>query len=205
MPFIDPRASMKLEPEMMPGERMFWAGMPNPSIIFHSTDWALIPFSLLWGGGGLAIFWDSISAGRWGKPGPAHSWDFVTIFGAAFVVMGQYFIWGRFVMDAWLKRRTYYAVTDRRVLLLQEGFKRKNRAVYLDSITEIQREGSSTGSLWLGPKTSLVGGRTQSNRRLTFVNIDAAVPVLIDLDDVDSVYRLILDLRQKRADAKSLP
>jgi len=38
MPTIDPQASMKLQSELMPGERIFWAGMPNPSVIFHSSD-----------------------------------------------------------------------------------------------------------------------------------------------------------------------
>ena|SRR5271168_3399446 len=202
MPFIDPQASMKLQPELMSGESILWAGMPNPSVIFHSTDWALVPFSLLWGG--FAIFWEAGVAGWWGK-NSGQPWGFGMLFGAAFVVMGQYFIWGRFVMDAWLKRRTYYAITDRRVLLVQEGFKRKTRAVYLDSITETQREGSSTGSLWLGPKLSMFGGRGRSSQSWSFLNVDAPVAVLADIDDVDSVYRLILDLRQKRTEGKSLP
>jgi hypothetical protein len=105
-------------------------------------------------------------------------------------------------MDAWLKRRTYYAVTERRILFLQESFKRRTRAVYLDSVTDIQREGSATGSLWLGPKTSMFTSRNQSRQSWSFLNIDAAVPVLADIDDVESVYRLILDLRQKHSDAR---
>jgi hypothetical protein len=202
MPTIDPQASMKLQSELMPGERIFWAGMPNPSVIFHSSDWTMIPFSLLWGG--FAVFWEGGAAGSWGnRRGSAHSWEVGMIFGAAFVVIGQYLIWGRFVVDAWLKRRTYYAVTDRRILFLQDGFKRKVRGVYLDSVTETQREGSPTGILWLGPKASMVNGRNRSNPSWSFLNIDATVPVLADIDDVDSVYRLILDLRQKRTEARA--
>src|SRR5271154_2605430 len=99
MPFLDPQASMKLQPELMSGESIFWAGMPNPSVIFHSTDWGLIPFSLVWGG--FALFWEAGAVGLWGnKQGSAHSWEVGTIFGAAFVVTGQYLIWGRFVVDA---------------------------------------------------------------------------------------------------------
>ena len=202
MPTIDPQASMKLQSELMPGERIFWAGMPNASVIFHSSDWVMVPFSLLWGG--FAIFWEAGASGFWGhQPGSNHPPTFLTIWGVPFVLIGQYFIWGRFVVDAWLKRRTYYAVTDRRVLLLQEGLKRKIRAVYLDSVTETQRDGSSTGTLWLGPKTSMASGRNRSNQGWSFLNIDAAVPMLADIDDVDSVYRLILDLRQKRTEARA--
>jgi hypothetical protein len=201
MPTIDLQASMKLQSEMMPGEHMLWAGMPNPSVIFHTQDWVMVPFSLLWGGG--VLFMGAESFGWWrGKPATARTWDFGMVVVAAFIAIGQYFIWGRFVTDAWLKRRTYYAITDRRILLLQEGFKRKIRAVYLDSVTEIQREGSSAGSLWLGPKTSMFSGRSRSSQSWSFLNIDAAVPLLADIDDVESVYRLILDLRQKHSDAR---
>jgi hypothetical protein len=41
--------------ELLPGETVQWTGRPNAAVIFHKEDWALIPFSLLWGG--FAIFW----------------------------------------------------------------------------------------------------------------------------------------------------
>jgi hypothetical protein len=47
MPDIDPVAALKLQPELLSGESLFWAAIPNPRKIFHSDDWALIPFSLL--------------------------------------------------------------------------------------------------------------------------------------------------------------
>lgn len=195
---------MKLQSELMPGERIFWAGMPNPSVILHTQDWIMVPFSLLWGG--FTLFMGADSFGWWhGKPGTARTWDFGAIIIAAFIVIGQHFIWGRFVMDAWLKRHTYYAVTDRRILLLQEGLKRKTRAVFLDAVGEIQRDGSSTGSIWLGSTSAIFGGRYRQNRSMSFVNIYGEGPVFADIDDVDSVYRLILDLRQKRTEARAIP
>ena len=51
---IDPEASLKIQSELLSGESLAWAGRPNPSVIFHSDDWYMIPFSLLWGG--FAIF-----------------------------------------------------------------------------------------------------------------------------------------------------
>ena len=195
---------MKLQPELTPGETIHWAGMPNPSVIFHIEDWAMIPFSLLWGG--FTIFWEAEAAGSWSnKPAASHPWEFGMLWGAAFVLIGQYLIWGRFVVDAWLKRHTYYAVTNRRILFLQDGFKRKSRAVYLDALSEIQQEGSATGRIWLGPKGSMFGGRNQPRQSLSAVNINAAVPVLADIDDVDSVYHLIRDLREKRLVTKAAP
>ena len=42
----------------------------------------------------------------------------MVLWGVPFVVIGQYMVWGRFLYDAWLKPRTYYGITNRRVLIL---------------------------------------------------------------------------------------
>lgn len=201
MPMIDQQAFQKLEPELMSGESISWSGMPDPSVIFHSEDWFMIPFSLLWGG--FAIFWEASVAGLWGSKSGV-PWNFGVLWGVPFVLIGQYFIWGRLFVDAWLKRRTYYAITDRRVLFLQEGFRRKSRIFYLDSIGEFQREGSLTGTIWLGSKPPLFTSRNQSRRSWSAVDVSAPVPALVDVADVDTIYRLLLDLRQKRAATKSV-
>jgi hypothetical protein len=192
---IDPQAAAKLQSELTSGESIYWAGMPNPKILFHSDDWTQIPFSLLWGG--FAIFWEAGVLGFWGNDRTHSAPGFLVLWGIPFVAVGQYLIWGRFVLDAWLKRRTYYCVTDRRVLLLQEGWKRKTQFSFLESIPEISREGELTGTLWLGPKLPVLGGRRSPTRNMSRFSIGAPVPVLTDIDDLDDVYRLILDLRER--------
>ena len=140
---IDPVASSKLQGELARGEKVYWAGMPNPQVTFHSDDWQAIPFSLMWGG--FSIFWE---AGVLRTPA-----TFMALWGIPFVVVGQYLIWGRFIYDRWLKKRTWYGVTNRRVLIVQEGLKRKISSSYLESIPVIEREGETTGTLWLGVKS----------------------------------------------------
>jgi hypothetical protein len=193
---IDPQAATKLQSELSSGERIQWAAMPNSRIVFHSDDLYLIPFSLLWGG--FAIFWEASVLGFWdtnAKPHPV-SW-FMSLWGIPFIVVGQYVIWGRFAWDAWLKRRTYYAITDRRVLILQEGWKRKTQFSYLESIPQISREGGDVGTLWLGAKLPTFGGRGTKTSGWSRFGITDGVPMLADIDNVDSVYHLILDLREK--------
>jgi hypothetical protein len=196
MNLIDPRAAMKLQPELSSGETIYWAGMPNPSVIFHSDDWTMIPFSFLWGG--FAIFWEAGVLRFWGNHshGNPISW-FMALWGVPFIVIGQYMIWGRFLVDAWLKRRTYYAVTNRRVLILQESWKRNSQFSFLESIPEITREGVATGTLWLGTKLPPFGSRGSTTRGFSRFSVGGPVPKLVDIDDVDSVYRLILDLREQ--------
>jgi hypothetical protein len=194
---IDPQAAAIVQTELMSGESVYWAGMPNRGVIFHSDDWYVVPFSLLWGG--FAIFWEASVLGYWGKGprsgGPAL---FMAIWGIPFIVMGQYMIWGRFLYDAWLKRRTYFAVTNRRVLTVQEGWKRKASSMYLEAIPSIEREGTATGTLWFGTKYPIFTGRGSGKKTRSMSRFSLGeVPVFADIDDVDSVYRVIMDLREK--------
>lgn len=193
MATIDPDAALKIQPELLSGESLQWAGKPNPGVIFHSDDWYAIPFSLLWGG--FTIFWEAGALGYWGKSVRGAS-TFAAIWGIPFILIGQYLIWGRFLYDAWLKRRTYYAVTNRRVLVLQEGWQRQTKSNYLEGIPAIEREGTTRGTIWFGAKYSPYSGRAPRSRSTSHFAI-GYIPVFADIDDVDSVYRLVTDLREK--------
>lgn len=193
---IDPRSAEKLQPELLSGETIHWAAMPNSRIVFHSDDLYMIPFSLLWGG--FAIFWEAGVLGYWGDTPPSHAAPgFFALWGIPFILIGQYMIWGRFVYDAWLKIRTYYGLTNRRILIVQDGWKRKTQFLFLEAIPLISREGDPTGTLWLGAKPPVFGGRSAGRQALSRLDVGGAVPVLMDIDDADQVYRLIVDLRDK--------
>jgi hypothetical protein len=38
MPNIDAIPALKLQPKLLSGESIYWAGMPNPGKIFHSDE-----------------------------------------------------------------------------------------------------------------------------------------------------------------------
>jgi hypothetical protein len=142
MPQINPDSAAAVQPELTSGETVLWAGQPDTSVIFHKEDASLIPFSLLWGG--FAVFWEGSVAGMWGAHS-SHRWTFGPLWGVPFVLVGQYLIWGRFFYAVWLKGRTHYAVTNRRVIMVQEGWKRHMAAAYLDSLQPLIKEGASSG------------------------------------------------------------
>jgi hypothetical protein len=195
MPQIDPSSAVAIQPELISGESIIWAGQPNSSVIFHKEDAYLIPFSFLWGG--FAIFWEGSVAGLWGVRDNHHQWTFGILWGIPFVLIGQYFIWGRFFYAAWLKERTHYAVTNRRVIVVQEGWKRQMAFAYIDSLPALIKERGSggIGTLRFGP-SYLTSSSRRSSASWNSLSIGGA-PVFVDIEDVDSVYRIVCDLRDK--------
>jgi hypothetical protein len=191
---IDAEATSKLQPELLSGESILWAGRPNPGIIFHSDDWYLIPFSLFWVG--FTAFWEAGALGYWGNSARNAPSLFMGLWGIPFILFGQYLLWGRFVYDGWLKRRTYYGVSSRRILIVQDGWSRKSKFNYIDVLPTVQREGSDTGTLWFGPKLPVVTGGEKTTRSMSRFSV-GDTPVFADIDDLDLVYRLVLDLREQ--------
>jgi len=193
-----------IRPELTPGESIVWAGQPNTRAIFHKQDVFLIPFSLLWGG--FAIFWEAAAAGFWGMGRGARGPElFMMIWGVPFVLAGQYFIWGRFICQAWKKKRTHYAVTNRRVIVVQNGWKRQMASAYLDALPTLTKEEGSSGigTLRFAQAEPAWSGR----RRRGWGDWDAmnvgSVPTFVDIEDVQSVYQLVSELREKARTART--
>jgi hypothetical protein len=120
--------TVKLQQELEHGERLLWTGQPRRGLMLRPSDRYLIPFSLLWGG--FSIFWEW-SVIQMGAP-----WFFV-LFGAVFVLFGLHFIVGRFFVDAWQRARTFYGVTDRRVLIISGRSTQETTSLDLESLPDL--------------------------------------------------------------------
>jgi hypothetical protein len=131
-------AANSIASHLQPGEELLWIGRPDPDKHFSPSDRFLVPFSLLWGG--FTLFWEgSVIAGR----APA----FFLLFGAAFVAVGLYFMFGRFIYKAHRKRRTVYAVTNRRVLSVVTGSSGETfESTYVRAIPSVSTNAGSDGS-----------------------------------------------------------
>lgn len=53
---IDREIQNELQPVLGSNENIIWTGRPPKGILFRSSDFFLIPFSILWFG--FAIFWE---------------------------------------------------------------------------------------------------------------------------------------------------
>ena len=137
--------SHKLQAHLGAGESLLWAGRPKQGFVLRGSDAFLIPFSLLWCG--FAVFWE-YSAYSSGAP------LFFLLFGGIFVVIGLYFVFGRWIEDSLVRRNTYYGVTEDRVLIHTEFPTTRTKSLQLDTISDITLTSGSGGfgTISLGPQ-----------------------------------------------------
>ena len=138
MLMIDNSAQTALLRELTAGEHLLWTGMPRQGMLFRAGDVILVPFSLLWGG--FAFFWEYNVVILNKAP------FFFMLWGIPFVLIGIYLIAGRFFVDSYQRSRTYYGVTDQRVLILSGISARQVKAISLQNLNETSLTERSDGS-----------------------------------------------------------
>ena len=190
----------ELQSELGSGESLLWAGQPQRKVIFHSRDWFAIPFSLMWGG--FAIFWEMGVTGFWGNPESSHTGpSLFVLWGIPFVVIGQYLIWGRFLYVGWKKTRTFYGVTNKRVLVLNAGNNRRVTDAFLSNLDSVslstRPDGIGTIEFVPEPEPQSTWGSSRSYRRSNQIDIDLSRLVFFDISDARSVYQVIQSQRER--------
>lgn len=119
------------EPYLAEGETLSWTGRPRQGFRFTGLDIFTIPFSLLWFS--LALAWEFLAIFAGENEGITQL--LFIIFGIPFVLIGYQICIGRFFTDRKRRANTYYAITNRRALVL-EGIKKKRLHEYLPSDLE---------------------------------------------------------------------
>jgi hypothetical protein len=168
-------------------EHVIWSGAPAKGLLFTARDWFLIPFSLIWGG--FAVFWEATVINK-SAPG------FFVLWGVPFVLLGLFFIVGRFIADAWLRNSTRYALTNQRVLIDRSGRFARFTALYLDGLPNIElvRESNGRGTLRFGQPTSMWG---RNGFAYWMPSLDPT-PQFIAIDDAEHVFGQIQHAIRRR-------
>lgn len=95
------------QPHLAEDEEVLWMGRPGKGNLFSITDLLVIPFSLAFSAISVYAFWDVVSAGTTFLVG---SICFL------FACCCLYLAFGRFLHVLAQRRRTYYVITDRKVI-----------------------------------------------------------------------------------------
>jgi hypothetical protein len=123
--------------EIAGSERVLWSGQPRQGVVFRGADVFLVPFSLLWCG--FAVFWE------WSVLQAPKAPAIFPLFGIPFVVIGLYFVIGRFFAEAKQRSRTFYAVTNERVLIISGLLARRIKSISLRTLSDLALSESSDG------------------------------------------------------------
>jgi hypothetical protein len=180
---MDFQAEQTLRAELGRGERLLWSGRPRQGVRLRASDGFMVPFSLLWGG--FAIFWEAMALRQSKSP-------LFVLWGIPFVLIGIYLIVGRFFVDSYQRARTYYGVTDQRVLILSGLFTRRTTSIALQNLGEVSvaERSDRSGSIVFGvphaTHTAWWGGGGEGK----------AAPMFDLVDDVRQIYNAVRDAQQ---------
>lgn len=192
---LDYELNENFRDELLTDERIVWAGQPDPKVLFSRADLFLIPFGLLWCG--FVVFWElSVLGFVWGPGAPI----FMALFGIPFICIGIYFVFGRFIYKMYKKRRTFYALTNKRtIILIKKRFDKTIQAEYLNAIPSINKSVRSNGigtvSFGNIPFMNSMYGNTGMDFFTRYYGQD--VPIFYDIKDAEQVYKMANDLKNQ--------
>jgi hypothetical protein len=138
-----------VERELEPGERVAWAGQPDPRR-YARGSWGIALFGIPWTA--FAVFWVAMASGiLWGNGNAGNGPPLVfrigfPLFGVPFVLVGL----GMLSAPYWARRSaagTVYAVTDKRAIAFEAGFRSRTVKSYhpadLRQISRVERDDGS--------------------------------------------------------------
>ena len=178
----------KLRAELTRDERLLWSGMPQPGLRWRSNDWFAVPFALFWC---YMVMFGATQHGIHADQPPLY----LTPGGIPFVLIGFYVLVGRFFVDWYQRTRTYYGLTDQRIIILDGLFNRQIKSLTLATLSDISLTERSNGSgiitFGLGSSSSSWFGRSswRGTNNQQAPNFDI-------IENVRKVYALIREAQQ---------
>ena len=176
--------------ELTEGEELLWAGQPRQGVVLRGSDAFFIPFSLVWCGFLAVLVALTLTSESW----------FMAIFAIPFAVAGAYALLGRFWVDARHRAKTYYGVTDERVIIISGIFRREVKSLSLRTLTDVSltEKADGSGTISLGTAHPMF----ESFRGLPLPNMkQLACPTLEMIDNAREVYEVIR--QAQRADQQT--
>ena len=127
--------------ELAGGEQLLWSGQPQQGLILRRSDALFIPLSLLlcglafWLEGWIvSLLWQVLTLGEGSNLGLVIMavLFFLALLCLPLALLGVFLLAGRFFFDRFRRRKTFYALTNLRVIILSTILKRRVRSIALD-------------------------------------------------------------------------
>lgn len=138
----EPNEAKELFKDHLSGkEQILWASRPKQGVQLRTADKYMIPFSLLWCA--TVVLWEWFTLGM-GELGTTMAW-----LGIPFMLIGLYLLLGRFFMDAFTRRHTFYAISPKKILVKTGKWNISTDIFPLKTILRItlEKKGDGSGTL----------------------------------------------------------
>jgi hypothetical protein len=187
------RQSSPIDDLLGQGERVLWAGRPPRNLLLlNAGDLFLVPFFLFWTG--FSCLWEAIAIGGLLDSGTGSPDICMPLFGLPFVGIGLLMLAGRFIWEPQARRSTYYALTDRRVMIVTGKKSQKVVSVPLEKIENIgmtvHRNGTGTLTFTGAPGATRFGSTTIYTGNAG--NSANAPPQFDHIPDPKKVYDMVM-------------
>ena len=171
-------AQQSIQRELHATERLLWSGLPVQGLRFQDGDVLVIPFVLLW-----CVVIALPHYQHWQRNGVGSDSLFDLLWGA----FGLTWLIGRYLYDGYRRARTYYGVTDQRVIIIEERLSRgrETTGIGLTRLWELslKERADKSGTITFGPPNPVIRARGDNTKRSPTFQIE----------DVRQVYDLIRD------------
>jgi len=171
-------------------EQILWAGRPRQGIVLSGQDAFLLPFSLVWCG--FVVFWFVLASAA------ARESLFFLAFGVFFLLIGAYFVIGRLIVDAFRRAKTFYAVTNQRVIIISGLLVRKESSLDIRKLSalSLSQRPDGTGTI------TLAAGHPTAQALIWLSSLLGAGPLeprLEGIADAKEIYGIIRGAREHQS------
>jgi hypothetical protein len=173
-----PSTQTLFQNEMLKDEKILWTGQPKKGFVFSGEDifWILVGLFFI----GAVSFM--------GYNTDLFFIIFLIIFTLPFVLIGLYLVFGIIIYKNYQKKRTYYAVTNQRIIILINSSNKIVESILINQIPVLKKTVKNDGSGTIQFDYTGYIGTGENSQRIEALSLD-------NIMDVDTVYRMISDLR----------
>jgi hypothetical protein len=140
--------TQSIRPYLDLGEHVLWTGRPRQGIVFREGDIFIIPFSVLFGGAAVSELSKFLRKTQTGGSTISHALLLIPA-----MAIALYLVFGRLVVDAYHGSKLVYAITDRRVIILDSALRNSVTWIELRSLEKqklVEHE-EGRGTIHFGP------------------------------------------------------
>jgi len=181
-PFHNP-----IDDYLEPDEKIIWRGKPARKVSLSGGDVFLIPFSIIWCG--FAILWTTAMAA---SGAPVFFW----LFGVPFIILGLYFVFGRFIHVGMAAARTFYALTDKRIMIVTGLISKRFTSLDIRDIPVINlrlRRGG-VGDIQFGNPSPFMEQFANFPNMCIYGN---QIPAFKNIENVEGMFNEIRELKRR--------